>query len=249
MPLAPRCITDLTVGYGPVQVLFGLSLSVGKGECLAVLGPNGAGKTTLLATISGFLSPRAGHIRLEGSEIGGRPPHAIVRAGISQVMQGRQILGPMSVRDNLLLGAHLRLPREGRAAVDASLRYVYGLFPVLAERRSKTEGAIERARADIAAAEARTAEYEQRLREARMALFKRQEERRRMALQARSAAVAEARAKAQAQVSQARAAIEQDKTAAQTALQAEAGRLATEIVRTVLQPVSAAVQTPVGGGL
>ncbi len=92
-------------------------------------------------------------------------------------------------------------------------------------------------------------EYEQRLREARMALFKRQEERRQMALQARSAAVAEARAKAQAQVSQARAAIEQDKTAAQTALQAEAGRLATEIVRTVLQPVSAAVQTPVGGGL
>ena len=123
------------------------------------------------------------------------------------------------------------------------------LTRVLAERRSKTEGAIERARADIAAAEARTAEYEQRLREARMALFKRQEERRRMALQARSAAVAEARAKAQAQVSQARAAIEQDKTAAQTALQAEAGRLATEIVRTVLQPVSAAVQTPVGGGL
>src|SRR5437868_1889037 len=123
------------------------------------------------------------------------------------------------------------------------------LSRVLAERRSKTEGAIERARADIAAAEARTAEYEQRLREARMALFKRQEERRQMALQARSAAVAEARAKAQAQVSQARAAIEQDKTAAQTALQAEAGRLATEIVRTVLQPVSAAVQTPVGGGL
>jgi len=123
------------------------------------------------------------------------------------------------------------------------------LSRVLGERRSKTEGAIERARADIAAAEARTAEYEQRLREARMALFKRQEERRQMALQARSAAVAEARAKAQAQVSQARAAIEQDKTAAQTALQAEAGRLATEIVRTVLQPVSAAVQTPVGGGL
>src|SRR6266705_6322688 len=123
------------------------------------------------------------------------------------------------------------------------------LVRVLAERHAKTEGAIERARADIAAAEARTAEYEQRLREARMALFKRQEERRQMALQARSAAVTEARAKAQAQVSQARAAIEQDKTAAQTALQAEAGRLATDIVRTVLQPVSAAAQSPVGGGL
>jgi branched-chain amino acid transport system ATP-binding protein len=135
-------ITDLAVGYGPVQVLFGLSLSVGKGECLAVLGPNGAGKTTLLATISGFLSPRAGHIRLEGSEIGDRPPHAIVRAGISQVMQGRQVLGPMSVRDNLLLGAHLRLPREGRAAVDASLRYVHGLFPVLADRARMAAGAL-----------------------------------------------------------------------------------------------------------
>src|SRR2546428_11452273 len=101
------------------------------------------------------------------------------------------------------------------------------LTMVLAERRGKTEGAIERARADIAAAEARTAEYEQRLREARMALVKSQEERRRMALQARSAAVAGARGKAQAQVSQARAAIEQDKTAAQTARQAQPAHSAT----------------------
>ena len=135
-------ITDLDVGYGPVQVLFGLSLAVGKGECLAVLGPNGAGKTTLLATISGFLSPRRGRIRLGGTEIGGRPPHTIVRAGISQVMQGRQVLGPMSVRDNLLLGAHLRLPSEGRAAVESSLRHVYTLFPVLAERARMAAGAL-----------------------------------------------------------------------------------------------------------
>lgn len=117
------------------------------------------------------------------------------------------------------------------------------LVQVLAERRSKTEGAIEKARADIAAAEARTAEYEQRLREARLAVFKNLEVRRQQALQARAAALAEARAVAQAQVEQARVAIEKDKLTAQTGLQAEAGRLASEIIRTVLQPATA----PAGG--
>jgi F-type H+-transporting ATPase subunit b len=113
------------------------------------------------------------------------------------------------------------------------------LSKVLAERRAKTEGAIEKARADVAAAEARTAEYEQRLREARMALFKTQEARRQAALQARAAAVAAVRAKAQQQVKQAREAIEKDKTAAQERLQGESARLATEIVRSVLRPVTA----------
>ena len=116
------------------------------------------------------------------------------------------------------------------------------LVGVLAERRSKTEGALEKARADIAAAEARTAGYEQRLREARMAVFKSQEAHRQQALQARAAALAEARAKAQAQVEQARATIEKDRLAAQVSLQAESGRLATEIIRTVLKPAIA------GGG-
>jgi F-type H+-transporting ATPase subunit b len=119
------------------------------------------------------------------------------------------------------------------------------LVNVLAERRAKTEGAMEKARADIAAAEARTAEYEQRLREARIALFKSQEARRHIALQARAAAVAEARAKAQAQVEQAQAVIQQDKRAAQAGLQAEIGRLASEIIRTVLSPALA--QGPAGG--
>ena len=117
------------------------------------------------------------------------------------------------------------------------------LVQVLAERRSKTEGAIEKARADIAAAEARTAEYEQRLREARLAVFKSQEARRQVALQARAAALAQARSAAQAQVEQARAAIEKDKLVAQSGLQAEAGKLASEIIRTVLQPATA----PAGG--
>ena len=117
------------------------------------------------------------------------------------------------------------------------------LVKVLAERHSRTEGAVEKARADIAAAEARTAEYEQRLREARLAIFKSQEARRQQAVQARDAALAEARGKAHVQVEQARTAIERDKVAAQERLQAESGRLASEIIRVVLQPGAA----PAGG--
>ena len=110
---------------------------------------------------------------------------------------------------------------------------------VLEERRSKTEGAVEKSRADIAAAEARTAEYEQKLREARAALFRAQEARRQTVLQARASAVNEARTKAQAQVQAAKKDIEQDREAAQAALQGEAAALAQEIVRRVLQPAGA----------
>jgi F-type H+-transporting ATPase subunit b len=110
---------------------------------------------------------------------------------------------------------------------------------VLAERRSKTEGAVEKSRADIAAAEAKTSEYEQRLREARATVFKAQEARRKAALDARTAGMTEARAKAQAQVQAAKQAIEKDREAAQGGLQAEAQSLAIEIMRRVLQPVGA----------
>jgi F-type H+-transporting ATPase subunit b len=110
---------------------------------------------------------------------------------------------------------------------------------VLEERRSKTEGAIEQSRADIAAAEARTAEYEQKLREARAAVFRTQEARRQSALQARTHAVGEARKKAEAQVTAAKQAIEADRAAAESGLQREAAALAQEIVRRVLQPVGA----------
>jgi len=113
------------------------------------------------------------------------------------------------------------------------------LVRVLAERHDRTEGAIEKAKADIAAAEARTAEYEQRIREARLAVFKAQEARRQAALQARSTAVAEARNRAQAEIESARGAIEDEKQKAQAGLQAQAGQLAQEIVRTVLMPASA----------
>jgi len=119
------------------------------------------------------------------------------------------------------------------------------LVRVLAERHARTEGAMERARADIAAAEARTAEYEQRLREARLAMFKRQEARRQQAVEARAAAVADARAHARSQIDKAKAGIEREKLAAQAALGAESVRLAAEIIRTVLSPVTA--QAPAVG--
>ncbi len=125
---------------------------------------------------------------------------------------------------------------------------LYGLYTVLvhtplarvlAERHARTQGAIEKARADVQSAEARTAEYEQRLRDARLALFKAQESGRAQASRARAAAIAEARSKAQAQVEQARAGIENDKLVAKQSLEGEAGRLAAEIIRAVLEPALA----------
>jgi F-type H+-transporting ATPase subunit b len=112
------------------------------------------------------------------------------------------------------------------------------LIRILNERRSRTEGAMEKARADIASVEARTADYEQKLREARLKIFKNQEVRRQQAMQARTDAVAQARGKAQEQVKQARAAIEQDKNQAMAKLQGDAGRLATEIINSVLRPLA-----------
>src|SRR5208282_468281 len=110
---------------------------------------------------------------------------------------------------------------------------------VLDERRSKTEGAIEKSRADIAVADARTSEYEQRLREARATLFRAQEARRKAALDERAAALSRARQLAQAQVQTAKAEIENDREAAQAGLQAQAQMLATDIMRRVLQPAGA----------
>src|SRR5579863_6608214 len=110
---------------------------------------------------------------------------------------------------------------------------------VLEERRSKTEGAVEKSKADIAAADARTSEYEQKLREARAAVFRAQEAKRQAVLQARAKALGEARTKAHAQVQAAKADIEKDRVAAEKGLQSEAATLAQEIVRRVLEPVGA----------
>jgi len=121
------------------------------------------------------------------------------------------------------------------------------LVAVLDERRARTEGAVEKATADIAAAEARTAEYEQRLRDARLAIFKKQEARRQQLLQTRAAAGAEARTAADARVKTARASLEQDVEGAKVTLAAESEALATQIIRTVLKPAMGGESPMVGG--
>jgi F-type H+-transporting ATPase subunit b len=119
------------------------------------------------------------------------------------------------------------------------------LLHVLKQRRDRTEGAVMKARADVASAESRTQEYEQKLRDAKLTIFKAQESRRQQAQQMRSKAVAEARTRAQEQIRQARLAVEQDMAAARTGLQGDVERLSTDIIRTILKPAGAA---PAAGG-
>ena len=124
------------------------------------------------------------------------------------------------------------------------------LAKVLQERHGLTDGAIQRAKADIAAAEAKTADYEHRLREARLAMFKALEDRRQLVVSAREDALAEAHAKAQQSVATAKAALDQDKAVAQSQLQVEAERLSSDVIRTVLRPMSfgPSSQPSAGGG-
>ena len=114
------------------------------------------------------------------------------------------------------------------------------LQKILQERRDRTEGAVQKSRADVAAAEARTQEYEQKLREARLAIFKAQEARRQQAQQMRAEALAEARTRAQEQIRQARLAVDQDVAAARAGLQGDIERLANDIIRTILKPAGSA---------
>ena len=131
-------IRDLCAGYGGVPVLRGLSLSVGRGEMVAVVGANGAGKSTLLKCVAGLLRPTSGAIELDGASLGGRPAHDVVRAGIALVPEGRRLFGRLSVDDNLLLGAYARNDGERRA----DLERVRELFPVLADRGGQLAGTL-----------------------------------------------------------------------------------------------------------
>ena len=125
-------IRDLTVGYGDVSVLRGLSMKVESGQLVALIGANGAGKTTLLRTTSGLLRPSAGSIQLDGVELQGRPPHRVVESGFVQSPEGKQLFLGMSIRENLLVGAHN--PRA-RAVREQTLAEVFALFPILEERQ------------------------------------------------------------------------------------------------------------------
>jgi branched-chain amino acid transport system ATP-binding protein len=131
-------ITEVTAGYlSGVDVLQGINLSVDEGELVCLIGPNGAGKSTVLRTISGLLKPSSGHITFEHKEIGGLPPDKVLKHGIAHVPQGHSAFPLMTVHENILLGAYtLRDQAERKRRFER----VYGLFPMLAERRSDKAG-------------------------------------------------------------------------------------------------------------
>jgi branched-chain amino acid transport system ATP-binding protein len=132
-------VTDLTVRYGGVTALSGLSLTVGAGETVALLGNNGAGKTTTLSAISGLVRPSGGDIRYEDESVAGASPPAIVARGLVHVPEGRRIFSTLTVHENLLLGGYL--VRDGRKLAERIDR-VYALLPRLAERRGQEGGTL-----------------------------------------------------------------------------------------------------------
>jgi branched-chain amino acid transport system ATP-binding protein len=133
-------VEGVTTAYDGIVAVRNATFSVREGQTVAFIGPNGAGKTTLLNTISGVLRPRAGRIRFEDIEIVNVAPHRISRRGLLHVPEGRQVLGPLSVEENLILG---RLAARGRGgAGGGDIERVYGIFPILRERRSLAAGQL-----------------------------------------------------------------------------------------------------------
>lgn len=133
-------IDGLSSHYGPVQVLHNVSLGVHPGELVALVGGNGAGKTTLLHLLSGLHRPSAGSLYFDGQDITRWPSHRIVAAGVCQIPEGRQVFAPLSVEDNLRLGAYRQ--RRNRAWVKQEMEHVYTLFPILQERRQQLAGTL-----------------------------------------------------------------------------------------------------------
>jgi branched-chain amino acid transport system ATP-binding protein len=132
-------VQELTVAYGAVHALSGVSLSVRTGSITAVLGANGAGKTTLLRTVSGLLRPRSGRVILDGRDIGGSPVEETVRAGLAHVPEGRGVITELTIEENLRLGGLARRRVAQRedgypGPAEWSLDGVYELFPALRER-------------------------------------------------------------------------------------------------------------------
>jgi branched-chain amino acid transport system ATP-binding protein len=129
--------------YGDSHVLHGVSLRVEAGEAVALLGRNGAGKTTLIRSVIGFTPPREGRIAFRGDLIHGWPPYRIVRRGVCVVPQGRRIFAPLTVRENLLLGARRPPAAPGLGGAPGwDLERVYALFPRLAERSEQASGTL-----------------------------------------------------------------------------------------------------------
>ncbi|MFB7879105.1 ABC transporter ATP-binding protein [Nocardia sp. NPDC056064] len=131
-------VTDLHAGYGAAKVLHGVSFSVEQGAVCAILGPNGAGKTTLLRALCGMVKVR-GTLRLAGTEVTGKAPEAMARLGVAHVPEGRGTFGPLTVEENLRLGASSRRDRSG---TDTDLGRVYDYFPILREKRREAAGGL-----------------------------------------------------------------------------------------------------------
>ena len=131
-------VRDLVTRYGRIEVLHGLSIEVRQGQLVALVGANGAGKTTLLRCISGVQPVSGGAILLKGDAITAARPDARVRAGVCQVPEGRQVFAPMTIEDNLKMGAYTRPASE----IAESLKEVYALFPILQEKRDLPAGTL-----------------------------------------------------------------------------------------------------------
>lgn len=132
-------INNINVYYGAIHAIKGISLTVNEGEIVTLIGANGAGKSTTLRTISGLLAPKEGDIKFLGQTISGAPAQDIVRAGISQVPEGRRIFANMTVMENLELGAYIRSDKEG---IEQDYQMVFDRFPRLAERKEQQAGTL-----------------------------------------------------------------------------------------------------------
>ena len=134
-------VRNLQSGYGPIPVLRGLDMSVATGKTVAIVGANGAGKTTFLRTISGLLRPSAGLVVLAGDDVTAFPAHALARAGVAHVPEGRKVFKPLDVQTNLELGAYARRERTP-ASIRSDMEQMFELFPRLRERRTQIAGTL-----------------------------------------------------------------------------------------------------------
>jgi branched-chain amino acid transport system ATP-binding protein len=132
-------VENLSVFYGSIEALRGISLRVDEGEVVTLIGANGAGKSTTLRTISGLLQPRRGSIRFDGQAIGGWQPYRVVKSGVVQVPEGREIFANLSVDENLQLAAFLR---NDRAAIRNDRERALNLFPRIRERLRQQAGTL-----------------------------------------------------------------------------------------------------------
>ena len=136
-------VRGLAAGYGKIEVLHGLDLSVERGKIVTLIGSNGAGKTTTMRALSGMIRPTAGSIRLNGQEVGGLSSHEVARSGLAHSPEGRRVFSTMSVEDNLTLGAFPRLTgSRPRGDVAADRDRAFALFPRLKERRAQLAGTL-----------------------------------------------------------------------------------------------------------